>query len=394
MTVKPPLTPEQRTAAFQARMRNKAPRVRVSLAQRLKELVTIKHRGRRLAALAVAVGVPAMAAPGQWEQLRGDQALTEEVAVIESMPFETAGQSFPGSAFYYLEDSPRMVAGLEERDLALFDMSGTGGTEEVELATPEKAGPAARSFTLFGGGLDKARALQCMTNAIYYEAASEADAGQRAVAQVVLNRVAHPSYPNSVCGVVFQGSERRTGCQFSFTCDGSMKRKPGAGAWARAQRIAQDALSGSVFEPVGLATHYHTVWIYPYWAPSLDHIGTIGAHRFYRWKGSAGQPAAFRARYAGNEPAAAAKPRSASAEESTAAADPLALAKAFEEGRLKALAEAEKQASPAPRAPAPRYSADVEKRGGDELYTAENLPSSGTVKPEYANSGRWIAEPK
>jgi len=125
------------------------------------------------------------------------------------------------------------------------------------------------------------------------------------VAQVVLNRVSHPSYPNSVCGVVYQGSERITGCQFSFTCDGSLARKPSQNAWTRARTVAQDALSGGVYQPVGLATHYHTIWIHPYWAPSLDLIGTIGAHRFYRWRGAAGKLGAFRASYSGNEPFAA-----------------------------------------------------------------------------------------
>lgn len=365
------------------------------LARRLWEKVTTRHRGRRLAALAFAIGVPAVAAPTQWEKAELERAQSDLAEVTEPMPFEEAGMSFPGSAFYYLEDAPRMVPELEDRDFALFDMSGTGDADAAALAIAEKAGPAARAFSLSGGGVDQGRALQCMTNAIYYEAASESEAGQRAVAQVVLNRVAHPSYPNSVCGVVFQGSERKTGCQFSFTCDGSMARKPGAGAWAKAQRIAQRALYGSVFEPVGLATHYHTVWIYPYWAPSLDHIGTIGAHRFYRWKGSAGKPAAFRARYAGSEPATRGNTRKPAVASTDDVADPLALARAYEEGRVKAEAELKQhQAAQTRRMPAPSYSAEVEARGGDSLYTAENLPESGKVKEEYANSGRWINEPK
>lgn len=127
------------------------------------------------------------------------------------------------------------------------------------------------------------RAQRCLTEAIYYEARSESEDGQRAVAQVVLNRVRHISYPNSVCGVVYQGSERRTGCQFSFTCDGSMARGVTDGAsWARAERIAASALRGSVFRPVGLSLNYHTTAIRPYWAPSLVRHTVIGAHIFYR----------------------------------------------------------------------------------------------------------------
>lgn len=396
MTQPAALSAIERTARFQARMSQKRAPAHTRIQDRfgavIHSLKGMKHRGRRLAALGIAFAVPAMAAAAEWQPFGTAGAEIEAAPEVELMPFEQAGNSFPGSAFYYLEDAPRAAIGLEETDLAVFDISGTGETEASELAAARNAGPAARAFMASGAGISKARALQCMTNAIYYEAASEAVGGQRAVAQVVLNRVAHPSYPNSVCGVVFQGSERKTGCQFSFTCDGSMQRKPGSGAWARAQRVAQDALSGIVYEPVGLATHYHTVWIYPYWAPSLDHIGTIGAHRFYKWKGSAGKPAAFRARYSGNEPAAAARTRNASADTAgdTSAPDPVALANAYEEARLKAVAEAERRT---PAQPAPSYSSRVQARGGDEIFQAENLPDSSGVKPEYANSGRWINDP-
>jgi hypothetical protein len=130
------------------------------------------------------------------------------------------------------------------------------------------------------------RALECLAQAVYYEARSESDGGQRAVAQVVLNRARHPAYPNSVCGVVYQGSQRITGCQFSFTCDGSLNAAIEPYAWERARRIAAAALGGSVYRPVGLATHYHTTAIRPYWAPSLVPQLTLGAHIFYRRPGS------------------------------------------------------------------------------------------------------------
>ncbi len=125
------------------------------------------------------------------------------------------------------------------------------------------------------------RSLQCLTEAIYYEARNQSDDGQRAVAQVVLNRVRHPAYPNTVCGVVYQGSERTTGCQFSFTCTGVMGPIMDGAAWDRARRIAAAALRGSVFRPVGLAVNYHTTAIHPYWAPSLVVQTTVGAHIFY-----------------------------------------------------------------------------------------------------------------
>jgi len=126
------------------------------------------------------------------------------------------------------------------------------------------------------------RSAQCLAEAVYYEARNQSDDGQRAVAQVVLNRVRHPAYPNSVCGVVYQGSERVTGCQFTFTCDGSLGGEVDPYSWDRARRIATAALRGSVYRPVGLATNYHTTAISPYWAPSLVPQVTLGDHIFYR----------------------------------------------------------------------------------------------------------------
>lgn len=147
----------------------------------------------------------------------------------------------------------------------------------------------------------RARALECLTSAIYYEAAQESEAGQRGVAQVILNRVRHPAFPNSVCGVVYEGSTRSTGCQFTFTCDGSMARAPVPTLWNRARRVAEQALGGLVYAPVGNATHYHANYVLPYWASSLVKTHVEGAHIFYRWAGGWGQPAAFSDRWSGRE---------------------------------------------------------------------------------------------
>lgn len=149
---------------------------------------------------------------------------------------------------------------------------------------------------------DYARALDCLTAAVYYEAASETAAGQAAVAQVVVNRMRHPAYPKTICGVVFQGSERKTGCQFSFTCDGAMSRPPSPEGWARARLAAGGALNGFVASGVGMATHYHTDWVAPYWAERLVKMRQIGTHIFYRWGGGWGLPPAFTGRHAGVEP--------------------------------------------------------------------------------------------
>ncbi|WFL76636.1 cell wall hydrolase [Altererythrobacter arenosus] len=143
-------------------------------------------------------------------------------------------------------------------------------------------------------------ALKCLTQAIYYEAANEPLQGKRAVAQVVLNRLKHPAYPNSVCGVVYEGVNRPV-CQFSFTCDGSLLRAPMARQWAQSREVAMAALAGQVEQSVGSATHYHADYVLPRWAYTLSKIEKIGAHIFYRFPGSAGTERAFTRRWNGRE---------------------------------------------------------------------------------------------
>ncbi len=175
---------------------------------------------------------------------------------------------------------------------------------QVNQQIPVASGPnpAAQPFVFKGNADARKQALDCLASAIYYEAGSQDDNGERAVAQVVLNRVRHPAFPANVCGVVYQGSTRPTGCQFTFTCDGSLYRQPDAAGWKRAYGIAQTALSGSVYAPVGYATHYHANYVVPYWASTLAKNAVVGAHIFYRWAGGWGQPAAFTEGYAGREP--------------------------------------------------------------------------------------------
>ena len=174
--------------------------------------------------------------------------------------------------------------------------------ENAERAFSGRPDTPAAAFKLNADKATSDRALECLTQAVYYEAASEGADGQRAVAQIVLNRMRHPAYPASVCGVVYQGSERTTGCQFTFTCDGSLARAPAQSLWKQARRIATEALAGKVFAPVGHATHYHADYVLPYWADSLDKSIQIGRHIFYRLKSGLGARSTFRQRYAGAEP--------------------------------------------------------------------------------------------
>jgi len=162
--------------------------------------------------------------------------------------------------------------------------------------------PAARPFKFDGSDEQRARAIDCMAAAVLYEAGNDPE-GQRAVAQVVINRARHPAFPKTICGVVFQGSERSTGCQFTFTCDGALaNHRWSEDSWARARATATAALNGAVFKPVGYSTHYHTDWVVPYWQSSLDKVAAVHTHLFFRWTGWWGTPPAFSHHVSADEP--------------------------------------------------------------------------------------------
>lgn len=128
-----------------------------------------------------------------------------------------------------------------------------------------------------------AKDRRCLAQAIYYEARSERRVGQLAVADVVLNRVKSSVYPDTICGVVFQGSERVTGCQFSFTCDGSMEARLNQRLWKKSQNLSAAILAGMRVPVTRNATHYHADYVSPPWAKTLTPTATIGTHKFYRF---------------------------------------------------------------------------------------------------------------
>jgi len=354
--------------------------------------VGARHTGKRLLVLAAAVAVPAFAAPADWSQIGPGpaQLAHADTPTTAPMPFEVSGESFPGSAFYYLESTPEVTYHLPSLD----PLDAPDAEEIATLGTKIDAGPSASAFLARGTGLDKARALKCMTQAIYYEAASESEAGQQAVAQVVLNRVAHSAWPSSVCGVVYEGSTRVTGCQFSFTCDGSMRRTPGRSSWARAQRIAARAMAGEVYRPIGLATHYHTNWVNPYWAPSLNYVGTIGAHRFYKMHGRNGTQAAFRGRYAGIEripaPNLGGRAPSTAETEVYLPGDYLP-SSALPQGMQSNFAPTPNAPAASPEGVQPATPTAIATP--DPYANSSILPDAGQVKDEYAGSGQWINQP-
>jgi len=246
----------------------------------------------------------------------------------------------------------------------------------ANAAIPVVAGPnpAAGSFVFSARTpLDQMRSVDCLAQAVYYEARSESEGGQRAVAQVVLNRVRHPAWPNSVCGVVYQGPMRAGGgCQFTFTCDGSLAIRPGGPNWANALRIAMEALGGRSYDPVGLSTHYHTGAVFPAWAPRLTKTAVIGAHIFYRLPGLAGAPGAFGDAYAGSEPVP----------------HPVTIFPARQAARSALPSLADEGTSFRVRAASAPPPSDIPQ---DTRWAASNLPQS-SVREEHSQSGQWRSD--
>ncbi len=204
---------------------------------------------------------------------------------------------------------PYTVAGSAQRDrqaelltARLEKLRGTPNRSDLRQISLTSTPDPARPFRL-GGALDQSRDLECLTQAAYYEARGEGRDGMRAVTQVVLNRVRHSAFPKTVCGVVYQGANRRVGCQFSFTCNGSMRGAVNRTAWNRARDVASSALSGQVYAAVGNATFFHTTGVAPGWRNSMIRVGQVGDHLFYRFGGRSGSRDAFRYKPAPSTPA-------------------------------------------------------------------------------------------
>ena len=243
--------------------------------------LAIRSRGFRVGALAAGSGVLVMLA----------------AAVIATLPAKGRADAATVSL------PPARAAALIEATTgdAVTDMNAVGDQAKlINASLPFAGGPlqSARPFEVSGSDTDQRRALLCLTQAVYYEAGFEPLSGRRAVAQVILNRMRHPAFPKSVCGVVYQRNSTPV-CQFTFVCDGSLYRRPAAAAWNQAEQVARAALAGYVEASVGAATHYHADYVAPRWAPLLAKVSKIGQHIFYRWPGAWGRTAAFTGRYIG-----------------------------------------------------------------------------------------------
>jgi spore germination cell wall hydrolase CwlJ-like protein len=182
-------------------------------------------------------------------------------APADATPIEVAAAPV---SFGHLRLTPRPQA-----PVVATPRDGGARPNYAELVTPET--------------LDKES--RCLAEAVYFEARSEPETGQAAVAQVVLNRARSGLYPKSICGVVYQNRHRHLACQFTFACEGKSLRITDQGSWSTATRIAKAVLEGKTYlVEVGGSTHYHADYVRPRWARRLTKMDVIGRHIFYKLK--------------------------------------------------------------------------------------------------------------
>lgn len=218
----------------------------------------------RLARLLCVVAVALLPASAS-----ADVTLSESNApdsVLDAQLAELLGHE--SSALASVDDTHLLSLGQKPRQRSLFRRNRAFSYDDGYLASLPKA-----------RGDDQWR---CLSEALYFEARGESVRGQFAVAEVVLNRVDSPDFPNSVCSVIRQGTGRLFQCQFTYTCDGHKEVVRERGAWERVAKIARIMLDGKQRELTGGATHYHTRAVRPRWARVFPRTAAIGAHYFYR----------------------------------------------------------------------------------------------------------------
>jgi hypothetical protein len=199
------------------------------------------------------------------------------------------------------EDEPKISVAAIDPSM-LLSSPALGAIDDASVGDPNAPMPLAASQTLAyardntpvtdftvvrgtDGKVVAEKELWCLATAIYFEARGESYRGQVAVAQVVMNRMKHKLYPDTICGVVFQNQNRRNSCQFSFACDGRPERVTDSDSWDQAEEIARGVVQGNLYlTEVGYATHYHATYVYPHWAPRMKKLTKIGLHVFYQFK--------------------------------------------------------------------------------------------------------------
>jgi spore germination cell wall hydrolase CwlJ-like protein len=196
----------------------------------------------------------------------------------------SAGAMFRLSRLFFGEDRAGLPPLIFEHRLLPGESVAAKGEVTGEEGRPQS--PAERMKLV---GAVRAKQEKCLADAVYFEARSEPDRGQIAVAQVVVNRAFSGFYPDNICGVVYQNAHRYLACQFTFACEGKRLVVNDDESWSKAKQIARDVLDGKTWlTEIGKATHYHAYWVRPDWIRDMRRIHKIGVHTFYRpraWEG-------------------------------------------------------------------------------------------------------------
>jgi len=234
----------------------------------------------RVAGVARRAGVAAVLLVAQFAAGTGQVAADAYLSSAQPAAAPLSGEGPPLGA------EARLAALLGDDNAAFRAEAGRRAPLDARPRAARPGGGAAIRYDF--GWLDRhprARGdaqWRCLAEAIYFEARGERMQGQVAVAEVILNRVDSRAWPDSVCGVVKQGTGRRYQCQFTYTCDGRADRVREPRAWDRAAKIARLMLDGAPRGLTGGATHYHTTAVSPRWARAYPRTATIGVHHFYR----------------------------------------------------------------------------------------------------------------
>ncbi len=228
-------------------------------------------------------------------------SLPQQVAkLIEPEP-EPASENVEGVSAALFMLAPRTDASFQSASADDATIQEASLTKASASAEPAKAPSWADMIKLarigggdgediksriFGGLTEdefRAREFRCMATAIYFEARGESIKGQTAVGQVIMTRVRSDYYPNTICGVVYQGQWNRNACQFSFACDGAPDTPRDKDEWRTAIDVAKKVISGEAYvKEVGAATHYHATYVSPDWRKLMKRVAKVGVHIFYK----------------------------------------------------------------------------------------------------------------
>jgi spore germination cell wall hydrolase CwlJ-like protein len=204
-----------------------------------------------------------------WPELPTADPAQEQVLVldIEADAMERATPIIARSPELFWLEVPEAEEAVADPDTTMITKSEPQRSRYADLVAPQQM----------------AREHRCLAEAVYFEARSESERGQAAVAQVVLNRVQSGIYPSTICGVVYQNRHRHLACQFTFACEGKSLAITEPEPWRVAVQITSDVVSGKTYlADVGASTHYHAKYVRPYWAKRLRKMDVIGTHIFYK----------------------------------------------------------------------------------------------------------------